>query len=83
MAKVTPEKLAEYEEEVRGPGKFEGEARYVPHYWSLFLDGFADEDNGKVLKFCVSKEDKENFPELKRRKVIKLIEREDGFVVEI
>jgi hypothetical protein len=83
MGKVTPEKMAEFEEDVKGPGKFEGEARYVPYYWSVFLEGFADRDDGKILSFNVSAEDKENFPELKRRKVIKLYEREDGFVVEI
>jgi hypothetical protein len=83
MGKVTPEKMAEFEEDVKGPGKFEGEARYVPYYWSVFLEGFADRDDGKILSFNVSAEDKESFPELKRRKVIKLYEREDGFVVEI
>jgi hypothetical protein len=83
MSPVTPEKMAEYEEDTRGPGKFEGEARYVPYYWEIFLDGGADRDDGKILSFNVSAEDKENFPELKRRKVIKLYEREDGFVVEI
>ncbi|MFH1031069.1 MAG: hypothetical protein V1767_00660 [Chloroflexota bacterium] len=83
MTKVTPEKMAEYEEYVKGPGKFECEARYVPYYWGVFLEGFADEDDGKILSFNVSAEDKENFPELKRRKVIKLYEDDIGFVREI
>ena len=42
-------------------GKFEGEAPYVPFYWSVFLNGFADRDDGKVLGFDVAKEDKEIF----------------------
>lgn len=83
MSKLTSEKMAEYEEDAKGPGKFEGEARYVPFYWEVFLDGFADEDDGRVLKFVVSKEDKVSFPELKSRKVVRLIEREDGFVIEV
>ena len=83
MGKVTQEKKAEYEEDAKGPGKFEGENRYVPYYWSVFLDGFADDDDGKVLSFNVSAEDKENFPELKRRKVIKLYEDDVGFVRDV
>ena len=83
MGKVTPEKMAEYENDIRGPGKFEGEARYAPYYWEIFLEGFADCDDGKILSFNVSAEDKESFPELKRRKVVKLYEDDVGFVREI
>jgi len=74
--------IKDYEEIVKGPGKFEGEARYVPYYWEMYLAGFADDDNGRVLSFTVTREDKGIFPELKRRKTIKLYERENGFVIE-
>ena len=68
---------------ILSPGKFEGEMLYVPYYWDLFLNGGADSDNGKVLTFNVSDEDKVQFPELKKRKKVRLMEREDGFVVEL
>ena len=64
-------------------GKFEGEMLYVPFFWEAYLDGGADRDNGKVLGFDVSAEDKREFPELRKRRTVKLIERDDGFVVEI
>jgi hypothetical protein len=64
------------------PGKFEGEMVYVPHYWDVFLNGFADRENGNVLGFDVTPEDKIQFPELKRRRTVKLCERSDGFVCE-
>ncbi len=68
---------------IRSPGKFEGEARYVPYFWDVYLNGCADRDDGTVLGFDVSKEDKVRFPELKRRRTVKLIERDDGFVIEL
>lgn len=67
---------------IRSPGKFEGEAVYVPYFWEAYLDGMADRDDGRVLGFDVSSEDKVMFPELKRRRTVKLYERDDGFVCE-
>lgn len=68
---------------IRSLGKFEGEMVYVPHYWSIYLDGFADRDDGTTLGFDVDAEDKKQFPELKGRKTVKLRVREDGFVIEV
>lgn len=67
---------------IRSPGKFEGEAIYVPYFWEIYLDGFADRDDGDILLFDVSAEDKKEFPELKKRHVVKLYCRDDGFVCE-
>ena len=91
MAKVRPhlqslasiELVEQCELETNGPGKFEGEARYVPYYWEAFLAGMADRDDGKVLGFDVSVEDKTLFPELKRRRTVKLYQRDDGFIIEV
>ena len=74
--------IKDYEEMVKGPGKFGGEARYVPYYWGMYLAGFADGDDGRVLSFRVTREDKGIFPELKRRKAIKLYQSSDGFIME-
>lgn len=75
--------IQEYEADVKRPGKFEGEARYVPYFWNEFLNGAYDRDDGKVITFYVTKEDKKLFPELKHRRAVKLVEQSDGFVVEI
>jgi hypothetical protein len=42
MHEAMAQKVAEYEAQVRGPGKFEGQQRYVAHYWQMYLDGCAD-----------------------------------------
>ena len=68
---------------IRSPGKFEGEMLYVPYFWDAFLNGFADRDNGNVLGFDVTSEDKVEFPELIARRTVKLYERSDGFVCEV
>lgn len=68
---------------ITSPGKFEGEAIYVPYFWDAYLNGCADRDDGTVLGFDVTKEDKVMFPELKRKRTVKLIQRDDGFVVEV
>jgi hypothetical protein len=69
---------------IRNPGKFEGEMIYVPYFWDLYLDGSADSDNGKVLGFKITPEDRIMFPELpKRKRTIRLAESDQGFVGEV
>lgn len=68
---------------VEEPGKFEGQCRYVPYYWALGLQGMADRDDGRVFGFDISLEDRTRFPELKKRRTVRLLERDDGFVVEL
>jgi hypothetical protein len=65
------------------PGKFEGEMVYVPYFWEAYLNGCADRDDGRVLGFDVTAEDKAMFPELKGRRTVRLMERDDGFVVQV
>jgi len=64
------------------PGKFEGEARYVPYFWDLYMQGGASEDDGEHLYFDVEPEDVEAFPELKGRKRVILWTSDSGFVYE-
>jgi len=77
----------EFKTDTRGrilsPGKFEGEMIYVPYYWEAYLNGFADRDNGTILGFDVTPEDKVMFPMLKRRRTVNLYQRDDGFVCEV
>jgi len=65
------------------PGKFEGERTYVPYFWNAFMNGGADRDDGKVLGFDVTAEDKKLFPALKKRRTVRLVETDSGFVQEI
>lgn len=74
---------SECESDVSRPGKFEGCASYVPYFWSIYLDGGADRDDGTVLGFDVSADDKKIFPELKRRRTVRLMETDSGFVIEV
>ena len=67
---------------ITNPGKFEMEQRYVPYFWDAFLNGDGEDDDG-VLIFDVQPEDIEQFPELKDRSQVKLLETENGFVIEV
>jgi hypothetical protein len=64
---------------IRSPGKFEGQPLYVPYFWEQKPDAI----KGNVMCYEVLPKDKSEFPELKGRKVIKLIEDDMGFVVEV
>lgn len=69
---------------IRSPGKFEGEMLYVPFYWDAYLNGCADRDDGRVLGFDITAEDREMFPELpKRKRTIRLVESDTGFVSQV
>lgn len=68
---------------IQSPGKFEGARRYVPYFWSVFLNGFADEDDGDVLIFEVTHADRDMFPELQGCERVRLREDGNGFVSEV
>lgn len=80
------ELLAEYDVRdgvIRSPGKFEGEALYVPYFWEFGLQGFSDsEDDDGNWVFSVSDEDRQEFPELAEQGItrITLSESDSGFV---
>jgi len=65
---------------IRSPGKFEGEMLYIPHFWGAFLDGMADDDDGKTLSFNVDAEDIKEYPELTGVHRVTLVEDDTGFV---
>ena len=68
---------------IQTSGPFEGEMLYVPYYWEVGMNGCADRDDGTILGFDITAEDKEQFPELKSRRTVKLYQRDDGFVCEV
>jgi hypothetical protein len=69
-------------EAVSHPGKFEGCAPYVPYFWDLYLSGEYDRDDGRVVGWDVTADDRATFPELKGRRTVRLRETDSGFVVE-
>lgn len=66
------------------PGKFQGEAVYVPYFWEKALEGWADDEPEEgTYRFLVFPEDVKEFPELGSKRAILIREREDGFVYEL
>lgn len=72
----------ECDADVSRPGKFEGEAIYVPYFWAAAQNGLQDEVWGDYDMFKVSETDRNIFPELAKVDVVVLTENEQGFVVE-
>jgi hypothetical protein len=72
-----------YQDIVSHPGKFEGENAYIPFYWNEYLNGCADDDDGEILTFNVEQGDKVIFPELEGIEQVKLMETDQGFVIEV
>ena len=76
---------------IRNPGKFEGEAVWVPYFWDLVMDGEGeevfDEDGERVAtRFQVDAEEEETFSdvlggELACGSTVELFEDSQGFVV--
>ena len=68
---------------IRSPGKFEGEMYYVPIFWGIGMEGFADGDYGENgFRFRITAEDRKKYPGLTGRS-LRLIQRSDGFVCEV
>jgi hypothetical protein len=69
---------------ITSPGQFEGEPLYVVHFWQAYLEGCADRDNGTVIGFDITPEDREEFPEIPRRKrTIRLVQSDQGFITQL
>ena len=69
-----------YQEQVSGPGKFEGEPGYVLYFYELSLEGSGDYDESDNVVFDIESEDVELFPELDEYSMLILIESDNGFV---
>ena len=75
--------VVEYENDgqrITQPGKFESEPLYAVYFWDCYLNGCADEDDGDVLTFDVTDEDKAEFPELQNVRHVFMWETDQGFV---
>jgi hypothetical protein len=79
-------------ERITQPGKFEGQPIFAPHFWSLALEGFADNDDGKTFAFKFQHREQPGkqcaefteWPTLKawlgRKRTLRLSEDSQGFV---
>lgn len=69
-SELTEQSRADYEQQVKGPGKFGGEQPYVPYFHDVSLHGFVEEEasypegGGWVGIFTVDEDDRKLFPEL-------------------
>lgn len=70
----------ELEDLVSRPGRFEGEPPFVPYFWDLAMNGFANYDNGEVFRFIIEAEDIENWVDLDTYDWIELYTDNNGFV---
>ena len=62
-------------------GKFENEPVYAPYFYSISLDGGADEvEADEADIFYVTEEDIKEFPELKGEHRVRLCEDNNGFI---
>jgi len=61
-------------------GKFQTEMCYVPYFWEIGMNGFADEDADGVWFFVIDDDDRELFPDLGEAYGIALDQSEQGFV---
>jgi hypothetical protein len=57
---------------ITDPGKFEGEAGYLPLAYDIYLDGLHDDDDGEVVTVTM--------PD---GRVVKFVESDIGFVTEV
>ncbi len=63
------------------PNKLEGEPEFVLDFWQRAQDGQADEVDGPVFKFRITREDAEKYPELKPGMLLMLAESAQGEVL--
>ena len=78
--------LQEYEEEVKRPGRFEGEPLYAPYFWDQVMNGGGDEtiegedDETIIDVFIVTAEDRLLFPDLSEAKKVFIYCDNHGFI---
>ena len=78
---TTDDIRAQYEADVRRPGKFKGEAPWVPYFWDRLDESCEDGDSWAGWE--VSAEDVSIWPELESVEMIYLHETDSGFVIEV
>jgi hypothetical protein len=75
----------EYEEQVKGPGKFQGEEPWTPYFYDMANEGdgeiiYSDAGELSGVLFHIYSGDTELFPELNEYRHAVLVEDSQGFV---
>jgi hypothetical protein len=70
----------EYEEMVKGPGKFEGEPPWTPYFYDVYLNGGGNYLDDETHEVWVEEDDIKMFPELKDVEKVLVFFSESGFV---
>jgi hypothetical protein len=68
---------------ITDPGKFEGEAAYVPYFYLLDAGELIGTEAHPRYRYTVTADDRRIFPNLSGRRTVILKEADDGFVVEV
>jgi hypothetical protein len=66
------------------PGPYAGEPIYVPYFWEKGVDGWADAeaDDGDYI-FVIMPEDRQEFPELGSKNMIRIHQEGSGLIFEV
>lgn len=67
---------------VLSAGPFYGQPLYVPYFWFFYLTGYGELNDG-VVSFAVRIEDRVQFPELKDRPHVYMLQQADGHIAEV
>ena len=65
---------------IQSPGAFQGEARYVPEFWDITLDGPCYGADGETLEVAIEADDVARYPELAHASVVYLSTDNNGFI---
>lgn len=72
-----------FEEVVLWDTRYKGERPYIPYYFAKFSKKEACDTFEDHIRFVVTENDKVMFPELKKRKTVKLSVSQSGKILEV
>ncbi len=67
---------------IRTLGPFEGQNLYIPYFWYLHISGYREDVQNGIVTFQVRMEDRAQFPELINHDIVRLMQQENGAIVE-
>lgn len=77
------EKRLVFESVVQWQPQFKGQRPYIPYYWNKYTKKEAGDVFEEFIRFNVTESDKIMFPELKKKRDIKLMVSQSGKVLEV
>lgn len=71
------------DDRIHRPGKFEGERPYMPLAYEQYMDGCSNELDNGTIEVDFTETMKLAFPSYKRRKLVRFVIYDNGFVCEV